>query len=334
MAEPRLEPARAARHAALWACLFLLLLALTVPALGLRELGQHLARLDAGLVAVLLALSLVNYALRGLRWHALSRSAGLRVPLARNILYYVAGFAFAVTPGKIGEVVRLWLLNRHHGAAYARTLGLLAMDRVSDAVPLLALCLPGIGLFAGQAWSVAAVAAVVLGGLLLVLRPGAIAAMVKLVYGRVRGRPRLFASALRAVRSIRALTSPPVLLMAMALGAAGWSAEILATWVLLDRMGAEVSLVAAGFVFGFGMLVGGLPLFPGGVGGAEGTMIALLLLLGVDAATAVTATAVIRLTTLGFALVLGFLALPLAIAGGAGLTAPGRSMRPAGQRGR
>ena len=61
------------------------------------------------------------------------------------------------------------------------------------------------------------------------------------------------------------------------------------------------------------MLVGALPLFPGGVGGAEGTMVALLLLLGADTATAVAGTAVIRLCTLGFAVVLGFLALPFAL---------------------
>ena len=336
MLEPltSLDPVRAARRAILWAGGFLLLLALALPALGLRQLGQHLAQLDPGLLAVLLGLSLVNYALRSLRWQALSRAAGLRVPLARNSLYYVAGFAFAVTPGKIGEVVRLWLLRRHHAAPYRRTLSLLAVDRVSDAVPLLALCLPGVGAFAGHAWSLAAVAAIVLAGLLLVLRPAAVAALVKLVYGRIRRRPRLFAGIMRVIRSMRSLTAPPVLLMAMGLGLLGWSAEILAAWLVLDRLGAEVSLAAAAFVFGFGMLVGGLPLFPGGVGGADGTMSALVLLLGVDAATAVTATAVIRLATLGFALLLGFLALPFAIAGGARPPARRESMAAAGRRGR
>jgi glycosyltransferase 2 family protein len=336
MAEPSagLDPARAGWRAAIWAAGFLVLVALALRALGLGELGQHLARLDVGLVLALLGLSLINYALRALRWQALSRAAGLRVPLLRNGLYYVAGFAFAVTPGKVGEVIRLWLLRRHHAAPYRRTLSLLALDRVSDAVPLLALCLPGVGAFAGHGWSLAAVGGIVLAGLLLVLRPGALAAVIKLVYARVRRRPRLFAGALRALRSMGSLTTPRVLLMAMTLGALGWSAEILAAWLVLDRLGADVGLAAAAFVFGFGMLVGGLPLFPGGVGGAEATMIALLLLLDVDAGTAVTATAVIRLATLGFALVLGFLALPFAIAGTAGSPTRGGDLRPAGHRSR
>jgi glycosyltransferase 2 family protein len=307
-----LDTARLARRAALWAGGVLLLLALALPAFGGRKLGHSLARLDPPLVLGLLGLSLANYALRSLRWHLLSRAAGLRVPFLRNSLYYVAGFAFTVTPGKAGEVVRLWLLRRHHGVPYRRTLGLVAVDRLADAVPLLALCLPGATAFAGQGRSVAAVAAVVLGGSVLALRPGWLAALVKFAYGRLRVRPRSFAAVLRALRSLRALVVPPVLLTALGLGLVGWSAEVLASWLVLHRLGVEISLPAAAAVFGFGMLVGGLPLFPGGVGGAEGAMIGLLVLLGVGLGTAATATAIIRATTLGFALVLGFLVLPLA----------------------
>ena len=308
------DPTRMAKRAALWGVALLALLALALPAVGIDEVGAHLARLSLALVAALLALSLANYALRGLRWHLLSRAAGLRVPPLRNGLYYVAGFAFAVTPGKLGEVVRLWLLRRHHGAPYERTAGVLLLDRVTDALPLVSLCLPGAaGFAAGQAWGVAGLAAFLFAVLALAARPGALAALVKFAYGTVRRRPRLFAAALRSLRSLRALTRPSVLAMAFGLGLAGWSAEVLATWLVLDGLGADVSLAAAAFVFAFGMLVGGLPIFPGGVGGAEATMVACLLLLGVDTGTAVTATAVIRLTTLGFALALGFAALPLAV---------------------
>lgn len=307
------DPARLARGAALWGGGALLLLALALPAVGVGEVGTHLARLSAALVAAMLGLSLANYGLRALRWHLLSRAAGLRVPPLRNGLYYVAGFAFAVTPGKLGEVVRLWLLRRHHGAPYDRTAGVLLMDRVTDALPLAALCLPGAAAFAGQAWGLVGIAACLLAVLALAARPGALAGLVKLAYGRVRRRPRLFAAALRVLRSLRALTAPGTLAAAFGLGLAGWAAEVLSMWLVLDGLGAEVGLPAAAFIFSFSMLVGGLPIFPGGVGGAEGTMIACLLLLGVDAGTAVTATAVIRLATLGFALALGFAALPFAI---------------------
>lgn len=290
-----------------------ILVAVVVPAIGLGELRPHLARLHVGLVAAILALSLVNYAVRALRWHVLSQALRLQVPWGRNTLYYIAGFAFGITPGKVGEVVRLWLLRRHHGTSYERTFSLLLIDRLTDALPLVALCLLGAGAGAGQTWSIVAVAAGAAALTWLLMRPDLLAQLVKGGYARLRRRPRLFARALRALRGLRQLATPRMLLPALALGLLGWSAEILGAWLVLDQLGAGIGPLQTAFVFAFGMLVGSLPLFPGGVGGAEGAMIGVLLVMGVDAGAAVAATAVIRLATLGFAVALGFLTLPLVL---------------------
>lgn len=305
--------ARASRVGALWALAFAVLLAAAISWFGLGEAVERLSRLGPGVVFLALLLSLLNYLLRAVRWQVLCRAMGVHLPFGRNSLYYVAGFAFTITPGKLGEAVRLWLLNRDAGAAYERTLGLLVVDRITDAVPLLALCLVGTSYFAGQGWSVAIATAAVLAGLLLVLRPDWLAAIVKAVYARVRRGKRLFGRALRLVRTLRILVAPRVLARALALGLLGWSAEVVAAWAVLRALGIEIDLAATAFVFAFGMLVGALPLFPGGVGGAEGTMVALLLFLGADTAAAVAGTAVIRLCTLGFAVVLGFAALPFCL---------------------
>lgn len=56
------------------------------------------------------------------------------------------------------------------------------------------------------------------------------------------------------------------------------------------------------------MLAGALSFMPGGIGGAEGVMVALLMTQA-PAADAVAATVLIRLTTLWFAVAIGALAL-------------------------
>ena len=325
--QPRdVDLGRYLRMAVLWALYFVLVLTLGIAWLGLDEILPRLARLSVSVVLLVLGLSLFNYLLRALRWQVLSEAVGVRVPLVRNSLYYVAGFAFTITPGKLGEVIRLWLLRRHHGVPYERSLGPLVVDRVTDAVPLLALCLLGAGRVAGQGWGLVAVTVFVLTGVALILRPGWLAFLVRAAYGRLRRLPRLFVRILRTLRLLQVLAAPRVLALALLLGLVGWSAEILGAWLVLDALGAEIDLLATAFIFSFAMLVGALPLFPGGVGGAEGTMIAFLLLAGVDNGAAVTATAIIRLATLGFAVVLGFLALPMSLA----RPAPSAGMRSSG----
>lgn len=307
------EPLRAAAMAGLGLLLFLLLLVGAGLVAGWREVAAELSRLSPALIATLLALSLVNYLLRALRWWLLAQPAGLALPLARALLYYVAGFALTATPGKLGELIRLWLMQRHHGHAFERSLGLLVLDRLSDALPMFLWVLVGAGAVAGQGPAVALLGLMVLAPGLLVLRPQPLERGLVLL-ARASGRfGRIALRLRRALRATAALATPRLLLAASALGLVGWAAEIVGFWLLLAAFDRPIGLAAAAFVFAFAMLVGALPLFPGGVGGTEATMIGLLLALGSGPEVAVAATGVTRLATLGFATLLGWAVLPLAI---------------------
>lgn len=99
-----------------------------------------------------------------------------------------------------------------------------------------------------------------------------------------------------------------------ALGAsvAGWFAEALALYWLLQALGSGLGLAQVVFAFTFAMLLGALSMLPGGLGATEAGLAAVLMAFNVDTATAVVATAVIRATTLWFAVGLGLLLLPWA----------------------
>ena len=94
--------------------------------------------------------------------------------------------------------------------------------------------------------------------------------------------------------------------------AIGWMAEGYAFHLLLVWMGADIGLGKAVAIFVFSTLAGGLTGAPGGVGGAEAAMIALLALDGIPMEVSVPATAIIRVTTLWFAIGIGMAVFPLA----------------------
>lgn len=281
---------------------------------GIGEIADRLARLSAAAVAGLLVLSLVNYALRGIRWHLYSDHLSLRIPLSMNLLHFVAGFALTTTPGKVGEALRLWLIERCHGHRYERIVPLFLGDRVADMNAVMLLCLAGLAGFPDQRWVtvVAGLGMVMLTLSLAFPRPLIIAVTGTYAgFGR-RGR-RPFAKVRAALRQTARLFAPRILLLAMALSLAGWLAEAYAFHWLLSVLGASLTLMQAMFVFTFAIIVGAVSMLPGGLGSAEATMIALLVTLGVDLETALAATAVIRATTLWFGVALGFVALPAAL---------------------
>ena len=281
--------------------------------IGAGDVTARLGLLSVELVAGLLALSLVNYGLRTYRWHLFGQRLGIKVPLGRTALVYVAGFAMTPTPGKLGEALRLWLLERIHGYRYARTAAVMIGDRVGDLAAVLALCLFGVGAYAGYLGATALVGIAVLALAVLLARPGPLNGMIGAGYAVIGRWPRLFAAARHSVRQTSRLFSPSLVIAALALGTVGWLAECFGLYWLVNSMGASIGLQGAVFVFSFSMLVGAVSMLPGGLGSTEATMFALLTLADVPADVALAATAVNRAATLWFAVLLGAAVLPSAL---------------------
>lgn len=280
---------------------------------GGEEVLKHFGRLTPPLVGALLGLSLINYAARALRWHLYIRRLGLGVPFRTSALQFVAGFALTTTPGKVGEALRLWLMERRNGVPYARSIPLLFADRIIDLLAMGILALVGLLALSAPSGLYVLGAGATAGVLALTMRPWAALRAVGLGYRVVGRRPRLFAGMRGAIRRTAELFAPKVLGAAMLLTILGWLAECAALALVLRALDADIGALGAILTFTVAMLAGAATLLPGGLGGTEATMVALLALQGVGLEAAIPATAIIRASTLWFAVLLGFAALSPAL---------------------
>lgn len=281
-------------------------------ATGWEETKHQLMQLSLAQVAILLALSLVNYMFRGVRWHLFANRLGLPTTLMQDVRHFIGGFAMSVTPGRVGELIRMRWLRRETGWAVERTAPLVLMDRASDLAAMALILAGGIALSAGGIAMAMPVAIVALILAFVATRPKLLAGCVTLLYRAVGKFPRLMARVRTAARSLTVFSSGPIMAGAMALGLIGWFAEGYAFHLLLMWMGADIGLAKAVAIFTFSTLAGGLTGAPGGVGGAEAAMVTLLSLEGIPLEVSIPATAVIRLTTLWFAILIGIAVFPVA----------------------
>ncbi len=277
-----------------------------------RELRSTLSTYAWWTFAGALALSLGNYGLRFFKWDFYLKLLGVRdVPLAESFCVYVAGFAMSVTPAKAGEVFKSALLASARGVPVARTAPIVIADRLTDLISLIAMVAAGGALFPGG-WIVALLASALVVGLMLfvLVRPlgdWAIAQTERVAIGR-RFAPKVRV----AYDALRILASPRALLWPTAISVVAWALEALGLWLILRGLGAPVPLALASFVYATATLAGAVAMLPGGVGGAELTMMTLLVALShgdVAAPAAKAGTLLCRLATLWFAVVLGALAL-------------------------
>lgn len=281
-------------------------------ATGWEETLTQLRRLGFVQILALLGLSLINYLFRGLRWHLFAQRLGLGTRLVQDIRHFLGGFAMSVTPGRLGELVRMRWLKRETGAPFEKTAPLVLVDRASDLAAMAVILAGALALSATGLAGAVPVAIFALAIAFVATRPALLQAVIDFAYRLVRRWPRLFARARGAARALSQFSSPAILALAALIGAIGWLAEGWAFHLLLMWMGADIGLAKAIAIFVFSTLAGGLTGAPGGVGGAEATMVALLSLEGVPLEISLPATAVIRLTTLWFAIAIGLLIFPIA----------------------
>ncbi|MGM0593720.1 MAG: lysylphosphatidylglycerol synthase transmembrane domain-containing protein [Pseudomonadota bacterium] len=276
---------------------------------GWREVTAALSAISWLLLGSLLLLSLVNYGLRFLRWHYYLVLFGHRIPPGRHLRIYLGGFALTTTPGKAGEALRSVLLQPY-GVPYPHSLAALLAERLGDLAAILLLTSIGLIAYPKGVLVVSLVSGLLLLALLFMQQKRLLRWLEVRLRQRLPGRiGRLAAGLVESILHSSRLFTLPLLGYSILLGLVAWGAEGLAFFYLAQAMGAELSLANAMFIYAFSMLVGAVSFLPGGLGGAEITMVALLLLHGMGQGEAVAATVIIRLATLWFAVFLGALAL-------------------------
>ena len=292
--------------------LFLVGMGMLVAFTGWAETRASVAKVGWGQFGILLALSLGNYTLRALRWHIFARALGLGLSFAQNSIHYLAGFALTITPGRVGELVRLRWIKRATGLGMVQAAPMMLGDRAADLAGVALLLLLAAALSLGSGGGVYGVVAAALLVAFLATNPRFLTKLVTLGWRSLGRGARFFAGLRRAVRRLSLFITPQVVLPVLALSTLGWLLEGYAFHLLLVWLGADLGLWMAVGIFLFSMLGGGATGLPGGLGGAEAVMVGLLSLQGAPLDIALPATIIIRITTLWFAILIGIIVFPIA----------------------
>lgn len=278
---------------------------------GWHEVVAAIVRVGFVGTAIALALSLVNYSLRFLRWQKFLALLGHRVYWYESLRIYIAGFGMTILPGKAGETIRSVFLKKH-GISYPESLAAFFSEHFSNLISMLMLVAIGLWVYPPAKPLVVILAGLILTGLLVLQQTKWLQALKVIAQNKLPGRlAHLVTSSIEIVLHSGRCFSLPMLLYGIALGLVAWGAEGLAFYYITQVLGSDLSVPTALFIYAFSMLIGALSFLPGGLGGAEATMVALLMLNNVPQPQAVAATVLIRLATLWFAVALGIFALTL-----------------------
>ena len=299
---------------------FVLGLAVVLVVILLADLPKTLAafaRWQWAFLPVALAFTAGNYALRFLRWHYYLRVLGIRdVPWGESLLVFLAGFTMTMTPGKLGEVLKSFLLKQSRGRPLSETAPIVVAERLTDVLAMVMLASLGLATIGPAGWPALLLVLIICVAFIVVVQSRRLSLPLLRWGARLPLVGRFAASFQTFYESSYRLLRPVPLLVALGLALAAWFGECLTFLVVVLGGFAGGSLITpelllqTTFVYAGASLLGAVSFLPGGLGVTEGGMaMALVTLLGLSAEDAAAATLLTRFCTLWFAVFLGLGAL-------------------------
>ncbi|NJN19475.1 MAG: flippase-like domain-containing protein [Oscillochloris sp.] len=280
----------------------------------IRAVGRDFSTFRWSLLPAILGLTVFNYWLRWLKWDYYLRHLNLGSGVSRGAsgTIFMAGLVMSVTPGKLGEVLKSYLLRQMNGTPISRSAPIVLAERLTDGLAMLLLMALGLTLYP-PARPVFAflVVATLIGVVVVQYRPLCEAILRRL--GEVPFGAKIAPKLETIYQSTYQLLDWRILTISTIISVISWGAECIALYLVLIGLGVEpgwLLLLQATFVFAASTLFGLVSFLPGGLGVSEASSVGLLVALsGLSTSAATTATIVIRFCTLWFGVLLGVVAL-------------------------
>jgi len=266
------------------------------------------ATLNPEIIIILVSLTFMNILVRFLKWEYFLRKLDIRIPTRSSFIIFLSGITMAITPGKVGEILKSYLLKQSHGIKVRKSIMVVFTERLTDVLGVAILSLAGLSAFLIHAYALVFVFIMVFVLIFIITSERHFPRLINLL-GRLPIIGRYKKHILEAQEASRKLLTFKSLTITTSMSVFSWFFECLALFILLDHLGSHLSIFTSTFIFSFSSIFGSVLVLPGGLGAAEGSFLVLLLLSGVPRSIASVSTIIIRIATLWFGVFLGLASL-------------------------
>lgn len=256
-----------------------------------RAILKALAGADLWPLGIALVLNLACNHFKVLRWTALLRRRGVEYPLKRAWTSFLSSvYVGMLTPGRVGDVLRVQYLRHDAGIPYPEGLAIVVMDRICDLYVLVGFVALGVlrfsqvlvGKLAVVMWL--GVALTVLGPLLLLI-PGIAERLMSGVYERV-AKERSPDGLSRFLAALRDQVGPAIA-RSLLLTLAAFLVNYAQGWLIATAMHLTITFYDVVCLLAIASLLGLLPISVSGVGVREAFFALVFPLLGYSKETGV-----------------------------------------------
>lgn len=259
---------------------------------------------DWYLLPILLALSFGNYISRFFKWEYYLKIIDVKLQKIDSLSIFMSGLIMSVTPGKMGELLKSYLVKQVNGTSISKTAPIVFAERATDFLSLTILALVGAYFYDYGKNIIIVIGLIIIIGLVIVSNKKLFYKIVSLLSGISFISKHTLKISTAYESSSKLLSITPLVLMTM-LSIVSWGFECFGFYLILKNFGMQIDALWAFFSYSFATIVGALSMLPGGLGVTEGSLTFMLVQKGLSEHNAFAATFIVRAVTLWFAVLVG-----------------------------
>ena len=260
-------------------------------------------------ILIIIPLTILSWIIVYLRWNILLKTIKVEIPHSINFQIFLASGALGITPGKVGELFKSQILKDKFNIPRTKTAPLFIVEKFLDSIGALIVTLFGI-------WFFPEIGYLAIFGLFVLLLVFKILTSKKLfdkaliLFCKFKYFQKYFEPLSSSHEILNHTLYNKNMLLLSLLSIAYWIVIGAAAFFVVQGFGiSTIELLNMISIYSSSIILGALSFIPGGIGVAEGSLIGLFLLHSIDFSEAIVIVVLIRLFTLWFSTIVGFIAL-------------------------
>ena len=287
----------------------ILYLAFTIYA-DFENLTKVLAQFRWWVLPLVFSLAFLNYVSRFVKWDYYLSILKVNIKRIDSFSIFMSGLIMSVTPGKMGELLKAYLVKQVTGTPISRTAPVIFAERITDFISIVLIALIGAYVYNYGREIILGVGIFFI-LVVLIISNKKIAISIINQFERINFIKKYISHIHAAYESSYSLLRPKPLLFMTLLSFISWSLECLGYYLVLINFNVNLSYLWASFSYAFASIVGAISMLPGGLGLTEGSLTYLLIEKSYPKEIAVASTFIIRVATLWFAVLVGIISVSL-----------------------
>ncbi len=278
----------------------------------LSLIAEKIKNFRSEYVPIIILLIFSSWLLLYLRWHLLLKNYNISIPQRKNFLIYFAGFALSVSPAKSGELIKSVILKEKFNVPHSHSVPIIAMERFYDVVGTLIVTVLGLWFLGIKYLPIITVVSAVLVLIFCMVYSTKIFNKFLKILGKLNFLKKFTEPLTSSQQVIKESVKGKIAVFSSLLTVIYRLIESFAIYFVLLGFGVDslhyLKIVA---IYSFSIIIGNMSFIPGGLGITEGSLAGLFSLQGLGISTAIVIAIVIRLFTLWFGVIIGFICLKL-----------------------